>query len=176
MEGAIMFFRNLLRCTVAFALAIPLSALAGSMNVKPGAWEMTATSVTSGMSAPVDATANMPSDQRAMMEKAMQAYAAKPRTIVTKSCVTKEDLDEDRMFKDDEGQKCTKKIISKSANKMVIEMICSKPQASKATITTEAKSPESIASSMDMMQGNGGKIHVDVKGRWLGASCEGIKG
>jgi hypothetical protein len=30
--------------------------------------------------------------------------------------------------------------------------------------------------SMDMVQGgSAGKVHVDIKGRWLGASCAGIK-
>ena len=39
----------------------------------------------------------------------------------------------------------------------------------------EAKTPDSIVAVVDTAQGSGGKIHVDIKGRWLGASCAGIE-
>jgi len=106
----------------------------------------------------------------------MQARAGKPSTHVTKSCVTKADLDQDRVLKSDDEEHCKKKIISKSASKIVYEQTCPAPDASKSTVKVETSTPESIAATMDMVQGGGdGKIHVDIKGRWLGASCAGIK-
>lgn len=171
-----MFIRSLLRCAVACAVASPLYALADSLNAKAGAWEMTMTTLTTGMPAPAEALAKMPPEQRAKIEQAMQARAGKPSTHVTKSCVTKEDLDQDRVIKSDDEDQCTRKIISKSANKIVFEQTCAAPHASTSSVTVEAKTPESIVASMDMVQGGAsGKIHVDIKGRWLGASCAGIE-
>jgi hypothetical protein len=166
----------LLRCAIAFAVASPLYALASSFNAKPGAWEITTTTLTQGMMIPAEALANMPPAQRARIENSMQARSGKPSTHVTKSCVTKADLDQDRVLKSDDEEHCKKKIISKSASKIVYEQTCPAPDASRTTVKVEASTPESIAATMDMVQGGGdGKIHVDIKGRWLGASCAGIK-
>jgi hypothetical protein len=171
-----MFIRNLLRCAIALTVAMPLYALADSFNAKPGAWEITTTTLTKGMLIPAQALANMPPAQRARVEQSMQARSGKPSTHVTKSCVTKTDLDQDRVLKSDDEENCKKKIVSKSASKIVYEQTCTAPNASKSTVKVEAMTPESIAASMDMVQGGaGGKIHVDIKGRWLGASCAGIK-
>lgn len=170
-----MFARNALGCAVAFAIATPLSALADSFNAKAGAWEMTTTTLTAGMPVPAEALAKMPPEQRARIEKAMQARAGRPGTHVTKSCVTKKDLDQDRVIKSDDEGKCRKKIVSKSASKIVFEQTCAAPHASTSTVMIEARTPESIVASMDMVQGSaGGKVHVDIRGRWLGASCAGI--
>jgi Protein of unknown function (DUF3617) len=171
-----MFVSTLIRFAVIFAVASPLHSLADALNVKPGAWEMTTTTVTAGMPAPADALAKMPAEQRAKIEQAMQARAGKANTFIAKSCVTKQDLDEDRMIKSDDETACKKKIISKSANKIIFERTCAAPRASTSTMTVVAKTPENMVASMDMVQGGAsGKVHVDIKGRWLGASCAGIK-
>ncbi|MGB9149878.1 MAG: DUF3617 domain-containing protein [Burkholderiales bacterium] len=170
-----MLRKNLFRCAVAVVLAVPFYSSADSFKVKPGAWEMTTTTVTSGSMMPPDVLAKMPPEQRAKMEATMNARAGKPTSHVTKSCVTQKDLDEDRMTKSDDDQSCTKKIISKSATKLVMERTCAAPKPSKMTLTQEAKTPESVVVSMDMVQGaSGGKVHVNMVGRWLGASCKGI--
>lgn len=39
----------------------------------------------------------------------------------------------------------------------------------------EAPSTESLVASIDIQQGNSGSVHVDIRGRWLEASCAGIK-
>ena len=172
-----MFARSLLHCTVAYLVTVPASALADSLNAKPGAWEMTTTTLTTGNPAPADALAKMPPEQRARIEQAMQARAGKPSTHVKKSCVTKEDLDRDRMIKsDDDDAKCARKILSKTSVRVAYEQTCAAPHASTSNVTIEARSPESMVVSMDMAQGgSAGKVHVDIKGRWLGASCAGIK-
>jgi len=172
-----MSVKTLLRCAIAFAVAMPLYALADSFNMKTGAWEITTTTLMNGMLIPAEDLAGMPPAQRARIEKAMQARAGKPSTHVMKSCVTKTDLDQDRVLKADDEEHCKKKIISKSSSKIVYEQTCSGHEASKSTVTVEAKTPESIAASMDMVQqrSGGGKIHVDMKGKWLGSSCAGIK-
>ena len=171
-----MFFKNILRCTFAVLVATPLYAFADSINVKVGAWEMTATTLMTGITVPAEALASVPPDQRAKMEEALQAYAGKPNVHVAKTCVTKEDLDQDRLLKLDEENQCKRNIISKSASKIVFEQTCEAPGPSRSTVVIEARTSESIAATMDMVQADGsGKVHVDINGRWLGTSCEGIK-
>jgi hypothetical protein len=152
------------------------SALADAFNAKPGAWEMTITTLTTGMPAPPDMLAKMPPEQRAKIEAMMQARAGKPSTHVLPSCITQKDLDADRIIKEsDDEEQCTQKIITKSSNRLVIERTCPAPRAATSQMTIEAKTPESIVASIDMVQGGAkGKVHVDMKGHWLRASCAGI--
>jgi hypothetical protein len=171
-----MFATNLLRCAVAVAVATPCYALADPLNAKAGAWEMTTTTLMAGMPVPAETLAKMPPEQRAKMEAAMQARAAKPSTHVRKQCVTKEDLDQDRLLETDDEDHCTKKVLSRSSTKIVFEETCGVPRTSTASATFETKTPESIVASIDMVHaGASGKVHIDLKGRWLGASCAGIK-
>jgi hypothetical protein len=170
-----MSVKSLLGFAIALIVATPFYALADSFNAKTGAWEITAITLTKDMLIPAEALANMPPEKRAEIEKMMQARAGKPSTHVRKSCVTQQKLDQDRMITSDDEEQCKKKIISKSANKLVIERTCPEPHAYTAKWVIEAKTPESLAASMDVVQSGGGKVHVDIKGRWLGASCAGIK-
>ena len=155
------------------------SAIAESFNAKPGAWEMSTTTLTSGLLIPPDMLAKMPPEQRAKFEQSMRARSEKPMTHTSKSCVTQEDLDQNRIIKEEEekkegGLQCASKVISKSSSTLVIERTCPAPRASTAKMMMEAKTPESIVGTIDMTRAESGKVHVDIKGRWLGASCAGI--
>jgi hypothetical protein len=72
---------------------------------------------------------------------------------------------------EEDGAQCTTKIISKSSSKFVIERTCPAPRASTSQMAMEAKTPERIVGSIDMTQADSGKVHIDIKGRWLSASC-----
>ena len=157
------------------ALSAQTMPLAASLNAKPGAWEMTMTTVTAGIPIPADALAGMPAEQRARMEAMMQSRAGRNNTHIHKSCVTQADLDQSRMLKSENDDKCSRKITSASASKVVMEQVCPAPQPSTSRMTMEVPTPESLVGSMDMKQGDSGSIHMDFKGRWLGASCAGIK-
>jgi Protein of unknown function (DUF3617) len=157
------------------ALAAPMMPFAASLNAKPGAWEMTTTTVTAGMSIPADALAKMPAEQRARMEAALQARAGRNSTQVHKSCVTQDDLDQSRMLKSENDGRCSRKVTSALPGKVVMEQVCPVPQPSISRITMEAPSTESLVASIDINQGTRGTVHVDIKGRWLTASCAGIK-
>ena len=95
---------------------MPSAARADALNAKPGAWEMTFTTQSSGMLVPPDALAAMPPEQRAKVEQSMQARAGKPRTHSVKT-ITKEDLDQHRIIKesDDDEPGCHTTVLSKSA-------------------------------------------------------------
>jgi Protein of unknown function (DUF3617) len=69
-----------------------------SLDVNPGAWDMSITTLTSGSLIPPDLLAKMPPEQRAKFEQSMQARSGKPMTHTSKGCVTQEDLDQDRIL------------------------------------------------------------------------------
>lgn len=99
-------------------------ALADSLNAKPGAWDISITTQTDGSLIPPDLLAKMPPEQRAKFEQSMQARSGKPMTHNSKECVTQEDLDQDRMLKEqqeDSDLQCTTRVVSKSSSKLVIE-------------------------------------------------------
>ena len=99
-------------------------ALADSLNAKPGAWYISITTQTDGSLIPPDLLAKMPPEQRAKFEQSMQARSGKPMTHNSKECVTQEDLDQDRMLKEqqeDSDLQCTTRVVSKSSSKLVIE-------------------------------------------------------
>jgi len=155
---------------VALAAGIPLQTFADSFNANPGAWQMSMTTVIAGNPIPPEALANMPPEKRAQVEEAMKARAARPLTITHKTCVTQEELDQDRIIqavKDDSN--CTRNILSKSATKLVMEQTCPAPRASTAQMTIEATTAESLTATVDMVRADAkGKIHLDIKGHWLG--------
>ena len=160
---------------------LALDARAESLNVKPGAWEMTVTTVASEMKLSPEMAANMTPAQRVHMEQMMKAREGKPHTMTAPSCLTKEDVSQDRIIKemedeDDDGEvKCKVKVISKSSSKLVMDRVCPDPRASTTHFTIGAKTTESIVAVGDRDQNGSGKAHMDIKGRWLGARCEGIK-
>ncbi|MFZ1803840.1 MAG: DUF3617 domain-containing protein [Nitrospira sp.] len=161
--------------------AVALDARAESLNVKPGVWEMTVTTVASGMKLSPEMAANMPPAQRVQMEQMMKAREGKPHTMTVPSCVTKEDVLQDRIIKemededDDAEVNCKVKVISKSSSKLVIDQICPGPPASTGHLAIEAKTPESLVATGDRNLKGSGKAHLDIKGKWLRASCEGIE-
>ena len=154
---------------------------AESLNVKPGAWEVTVTTVASGMKLSPEKSARMTQQQRAIMEQMIKDREGKPHTMTVQSCVTKEDVAHDRIIKemedeDDDGEvKCKIKIISKSSSKLVLDQMCPGPSPVTSHLTIEAKTAESFVATGDREQQGSGKRRTDFKGRWLGASCEGIE-
>src|SRR5579859_4396446 len=96
-----MLSRSLITIAAALALAISLPTLADSFNVKPGAWQMSMSTLLVGNPLAPEALASMPPEKRARVEEAMKARAGKPVTISHKACVSREDLDQDRIIRSD---------------------------------------------------------------------------
>ena len=151
-------------------------AFAESFNMKTGAWELTYTSVTTGILMPPEMLERMLPERRAKLEEAMRARSGQPQTMVHQGCITQKDLDQNNFIKEHgEGEtQCATKVVSKSSSKLVLERTCPAPRASTMQISIDAKTPESVVGSIDGAIG-AGKTHTDVKGHWLGASCDEIK-
>ena len=172
-----MIARTLVTIAVVLAVGTPLPTFAASFNAKPGAWQMSMSTLIAGSPIPPETLANMPPEKRAKMEEAMKARAGKPITITHKTCLTQEQLDQDRIIQSvkDERQ-CTRTVVSKSATKLVLEQTCPAPRASTAQMTIAAPTPETLTASVDMLRADAkGKVHLDISGRWLTESCAGIK-
>ena len=168
--------RIVFACGVASAAAALCSSpivSAEALNAKPGAWEMTVTTAGSGNVIAPEALARMPPERRAMVEKMMAERGGKPNTSVRKSCVKKEDLEHDRFTEGDDDSGCTRTTVSRTATKVVVAMSCPGTPPREGRFTFEAKTPQTVVGVIDQ-ETAGGKFHVDINGKWLGASCEGI--
>ena len=164
---------KLIPIAIAMAASMPLQTLAASFNAKPGAWQMSMNTLIVGTPLPPEVLATMPPEKRARVEKAMKERAATPVTISHKVCVTQENLDQDRIIQSDKNDsRCTRKVVSKSETRIVMEQICPEPHASTSQMTIEATTPESLSANIVRVRGDGkGKVLIDVKGFWLGPNC-----
>ena len=172
-----MITRTLIATAVVLAAGHSLQTFAASFDAKAGAWQMSMNTLIVGNPLPPEALESMPPEKRAKVEKAMKERAGRAVTISHRACVTKEDLDQDRIIptEKDDGQ-CTRKVLSRSATRIVMEQFCHEPNASTSQMTIEAVSPESLSANIVRVRGDGkGKVLIDVKGFWLGPSCAGIK-
>ena len=161
------------------AAAAAMGTVAGaaeSLDVKTGAWEMTTVAVATGQKLPAEALEGLPAAQRAEMERQLKAQEGKPMTHTSRECLTRKDLDEAQIFKEDEdeGVTCTVKVVSRSSRRIVAEKTCPAPAASKARLAVEAQGRERISATMELERADGARVKAEMKGRWLGASCEGI--
>ena len=168
---------------VVLDLFIPMSApcaRAESLNVKPGAWEVTTTTTTTGSKISPELSLKLTREQRVKMERVLKARDGKPMTVTTQSCLTKEDVSHDRLVKEmeneDKGEApCKITIISKSSSRLVFDRMCPAPHASTTHFTIDAKTTESFVATGDGELAESGKTHMEIRGKWLGAGCEGIE-
>lgn len=154
-------------CLAVAAATMSMSTHAQSFGAKPGAWETTVTM--SGMTIPPEVLAKMPPDRRAIVEQQLSANGG--QSTVRKSCITKEDLA--KGFNPNPNSSCTVQTVSQTSTKLVMTTSCTAPVASTGTMSWEAKTPESVVGNVDQ-DASGRKIHINIVGKWLGSSCEGI--
>lgn len=152
------------------AVAFPLYCQAGDFDVRTGSWEMTATTTMAGMMIPKAALMQMPPAQRAKVEAMMQARAGKANTHTSIECLTQQDLDRGRLMKSDDAS-CSRRIIAQSARHLEMEETCSGPEGSTSRFVLDAQSATRYSSSVDVARTEGGKVHMTIDGRWLGAAC-----
>ncbi|MBK6452029.1 MAG: DUF3617 domain-containing protein [Steroidobacteraceae bacterium] len=155
---------------VALALvALPLVSHAETLDIKTGAWEVTISTAMSGMPIPKEAMAKMSPEQRARMEASMRAQAGQGKPHISRSCVTREDIDRGLLMRSDEPN-CKRKVITQNARHLEMEEVCTGPEPSKSHFKVDATSNERYTGSIDTTRGDG-KVHVDMSGRWIAATC-----
>ena len=173
-----MFAKTLFTITALLAMGIPLQTFSASLNAKPGAWQLSTNTLIVGNPLSEEALASMPAEKRARVEKAMKERASKPVTRTSKACMTQDDLDQGRVVpaSKDDG-KCTRKVLSRSGTRLVMEQFCPGPNGHSSQITIEAKSPDRLSASVVRVRADGmGKVLLDMQGFWLGPNCAVIRG
>jgi hypothetical protein len=149
--------------------ALPLAGHAETLDVKTGAWEITTSTAMSGMPIPKEALDRMSPEQRAKVEASMRARGGAVKSHTSRTCVTREDLDRGDMQGRTEPN-CKRKVLAQNARHLEIEQVCTGPEPSKSHFKFDATSNERYTGVIDMTRGDG-KVHVDLSGRWLGATC-----
>lgn len=173
-----------------FFLAAAIAALstgAVAQNMKPGLWEVN-NKVQAGSGGELDQKmaqarqqmANLPPEQRKMMEEAMAARGMKmgeggPGSMAIKVCMTKEMVERNEMptHKGD----CTTTRQSRTGGTMSMAFTCTNPPSSGETTVTFL-GPEAYNMKMlvnTTVQGRPEKLNMEGSGKWLGADCGSIK-
>jgi len=171
---------------IAAALAVFASA-AGAQSLKPGLWEITNKMQTSSgqmeaqMAQAQQQMANMPPEQRKMMEemmaqRGMKMGAGGPGGMSVKVCMTKEMVERNEVPAQQRGD-CKTTQQSRSGNTMKMAFTCTNPASSGEGQVTFA-SPEAYSMKMavsTVVQGKPEKINMDGAGKWLGTDCGTVK-
>jgi len=142
------------------------------LDIRPGMWEGTTTTETTGTPAiPPEILAKMTPEQKAMLEARMKAG---PKTTVRKHCITKEELNKGLMFGDDHGS-CQRTVVSGASRKQEIRIECGNAGIkSSGTIHVEAIDPEHVKFSVQVTSGDGShsmKINTTGTSKWVSAPC-----
>ena len=157
-------------CTAVWLVA------ADMFDVKPGLWETTTVSESSGRPPiPPEALARLSPEQRAQLEERLKSnQTASGKPIVTKRCVTKEDLSKAMVF-GDKKENCTQKLVSSSRTKQEIQYECTNgAYKSTGTVHIEALNSENVQGSFQFaMSGNGNTMNSKstFTSKWLGSDC-----
>jgi len=152
------------------------------LDVKLGLWETTWTGQTQGqMPIPADAMANLTPEQRARIEEAMKARAAKGpgsgiHSGAHKSCITKDKLNKDAFA---ERKECTHSVVSSNSHKLVMKMECEEEGVkSNGTLTVEALTSGLTKGTVEMVATGGGhtmNINNSFTSKWISSDCGDVK-
>src|SRR5689334_21497058 len=150
------------------------------LNIKPGLWESTRTIQRAGeMGIPPEMLNRLTPELRARMEERMKAKsAARSNTVTEKHCVTKEDLEKDRL-KLAETRECTTTVLNSTSTSVKAKLVCD-TEGMHATGTLElvAADPEHLNGSYhSTMDGNGHTMNVEGTwtSKWVSTSCGNVK-
>lgn len=153
------------------ALSAPV--FAQTLDARTGAWEMKVAATMEGMGVQPEALAKLPPAKRGEVEKMVADQAGKRPVSTVRSCVRKEDLAQARFMQNDDP-KCTVETTTRTATRLVATRTCQGPPPSTATLRFDAQSPQHVAGTIEQQRADGGKLNVEIDGRWLSASCDGI--
>jgi len=146
------------------------------LNVKPGLWESTRTIKREGaMPIPAEMLNRLSPEQRARMEERMKAKsAAHTSTATEKHCLTKEDLERDRLKLAD-TKECTTTVVSSTSTSAKAKLMCDQEgMHATGTLDLEAPDPEHVNGSYrSEVNANGHTMNVEGTwtSKWLGSSC-----
>lgn len=160
----------------ALSLCAPIWAVDTTpLDVKPGEWESTVTTETAGqLPIPQEMLDKLSPEQRARMEQALKARAAKGGIAHTnKSCMKKDDLN--KPFNPEERRSCKMTVIASSRTKQEIQMACEEGGGKQSgVLRLEATDSEHVKGTMQMTVSAGARTmtaNSSFSAKWLGAAC-----
>jgi hypothetical protein len=170
---------------VALAGAALLVVQAGEMphiNVKLGLWEVHMVPQMSGDYSVMaqDQLANLPPEQRARMQAAMQALMTsmnKPRDM--KECMTAEKLQSGFSSANQDKANCKSTVVTNSRSDFESKEVCASAEGAINSVTHfTAVSSDHVVGKVQMQIMRGGKMmnqNTTMEGKWLGADCGTVK-
>lgn len=172
-------FKPLARLVALGLVGLPV--LAAAQGMKPGLWEMSQkpqldAAQQAKMEQAQKAMANMPAEQRQMMEQMMSQRgismsAMAGGVISVKTCVSKEQAERHEMPVSENGR--CKHDVQRSGKTVRTHFVCTDP-ASEGDGEFTFDSPEHYSSKLSIKRGDK-TMSVSGEARWLGADCGSIK-
>jgi hypothetical protein len=131
------------------------------------------------MPIPAELLNRLTPEQRARMEERMKANSAGHTTTkIEKHCVTREDLEKDRL-KIAESDECTTTVTNSTSTSLTGKLVCETGGVrANGTLELVAADPEHLNGSYhSTMEGNGHTMNVEGSwtSKWLGSSCGNVK-
>ena len=151
-------------------------ALAATLDVKTGLWEVTSEGQSSGMPPiPAEALARMTPQQRAQFEASMQqSMAQMNQRQVGRSCVTEKTLQRGMDFSEHQRAQCKRTVLTSTSSVMEVREECTGDQQMTGTFRFEAADRQTMHGTIDMTMTDGTHqmtMHRTMQGVWLGADC-----
>jgi hypothetical protein len=150
------------------------------LNIKPGLWESTRTIKSAGqMPIPPELLNRLTPEQRARMEERMKAKSgAHTNTTTENHCVTKEEIEKDRL-KLAETEGCTTTVLNSTSTSVKAKLVCDmQGMHAVGNLQLVAADPEHMNGSYEStMNGNGRTMNMEGTwtSKWLGSSCGNVK-
>jgi hypothetical protein len=181
-----MTLLRILPALAGFALCAAVPALAQSLDVRTGLWEITTKRSTTGMpelpsmpNMPPEMLARLPPAQRAQIENMLKTRRkVAPGVQAHKACITQASLDKTPDFGPAERD-CTRTRDSRSAHGWRVQQVC-RVGGSKQTmnIRYDVVNRETIKGIVEIAMRDGADtitMKQEMQGRWLGADCGDVK-
>jgi Protein of unknown function (DUF3617) len=148
------------------------------LNVKTGEWQSTLSGQATGqLPIPDEVLNKLTPEQRAKMEAAMRAHggALGPTNTVTKSCLTKQDLDKPFDMGEEAMKSCARTIVSSSGSRQEIHMDCNREGIKgSGVVKIEATDSENVKGTVQMTMTSGERTmhsNYNFAAKWLGSKC-----
>lgn len=147
------------------------------LDIKLGLWEATNNSQVTGTppSIPPEVLAKMTPEQRAKFEEAMKARASQgPTTRTFKSCITKEKINDQRVF-DEDRKSCTRTVVTSTSSKLDMHMECMDTGTKRSgTVRIEAINSENVKGSVQFVSSSNDRttnINANFTAKWISPDC-----
>lgn len=170
--------------------AISFAALGAQAQMKPGLWEISQTmhgapggQMDAQMARAQQELANMPPDQRKMVEQMMAQRGMKMgpgagggQAMTMKMCMTREMVERNQMPSQQRGD-CKSTVQPRVGNTTKMSFTCTNPPSTgEGTYTMNGSDAYTMKMVVNTtVQGRPETMNMEGSGRWLGADCGDVK-